>query len=212
MATAEFNPFSILYLSFRMAPFIVVSFFVLSALLNQDIRGIIYLGGLLITCFVVIMLGSFIPDPQSGVKSATDSTLVCNLLTLGENGRISKLPLSSAVFGFTTGYFAWPIIKQKSAIRNVPTLILFPLLCILDGVWNVTNGCVVKEAFVSVLGILIGAIGVSFSLGIAWAAVFYSKNHQSLLYMNGLSNQQTCAMAKNRKMICSISTKKPGAA
>jgi hypothetical protein len=194
-----------------MAPFIVVSFFVLSALLNQDIRGIIYLGGLLISCFVVVMLGSFIPSPASNVQISSDKTLVCNLLTLGENGRISKLPLSSAVFAFTTGYFSWPIIKQKSAIRNVPTLILFPLLCILDGIWNVSNGCVMPDnALVSVLGILMGSIGVSFALGIGWAAIFYSKNHQSLLYMNGLSSQQTCSMAKNRKMICSVSSKQAG--
>ena len=213
MAVAEFNPFSILYLSFRMAPFIVVSFFVLSALLNPDVRGIIYLGGLLICCTVIMGLGSFMPNPQpSNLKVDSDSTLVCNLLTLSENGRVSKLPLSSAVFGFTTGYFAWPIIKQKSAIRNVPTLILFPLLCILDGIWNVSNGCVVKDnAFLSVLGVLMGSIGVSFALGIGWAAMISKKKRYDLLYMNGISSQQTCTLARERKMICSITAKNGGA-
>ena len=36
------------YLAFRMAPFIIVSFFVLQSILNFEIKGIIYIYGLLI--------------------------------------------------------------------------------------------------------------------------------------------------------------------
>ena len=43
------------YLAFRMAPFIIVCYFILQSLLNWDLKGIIYLAGLLF-CSVAIVL------------------------------------------------------------------------------------------------------------------------------------------------------------
>lgn len=211
---AQPNLFSILYLSFRMAPFIIVSFFVLSAVLNQDIRGIIYLGGLLISCFIGVLIDRAVTSsapPSVSTNEEQGSPEICDVITAGEGGRLTKLPLSSVIFAFTTGYFAYPIIKQKSAILNVPTLIIFPLLCILDGIWNVAYGCVVPgNTLKSVLIVLIGAIGVGFSVGIGWSAVFYAKNNPGLLYTNGISTQDTCALSK-KKMVCKLTPKWPGA-
>lgn len=209
-----FDPYSVLYLSFRMAPFIIVSFFVLSALLNQDVRGIIYLGGLLISAFIAIMINAIVPSSSSpaNLSADNDKTLVCDILSIGSSGRISKnIPLSCVVFAYTMGYFAYPIIKHKSAAQNIPTLILFPLLCILDGVWNVSNGCVSpNNTFMAVMYILIGAIGVSFSIGILWSYVFFSKNQPGLLYMSGVSNKETCSLARNT-LRCKIRTSNAGA-
>jgi len=193
-----------------MAPFILVSFFVLSAVLNQDIRGIIYLGGLLISCFIgVIINRTFVEGSVSGIASNAqqDNNDICDVITAGEGGRISRLPLSSVIFAFTTGYFSYPIIKQKSAILNIPTLIIFPLLCILDGIWNVAYGCVIpNNTLKSVAIVLIGAIGVGFSVGIGWSAMLYSKNRPGLLYNNGISSKQTCELS-NKRMICSVKPK-----
>ena len=208
------NLFSILYLSFRMAPFILVSFFVLSAVLNQDIRGIIYLGGLLISCFIGVMIDrTFVSKDLGGTQSNAQQqdNDICDVITAGDGGRISRLPLSSVIFAFTTGYFSYPIMKQKSAILNIPTLIIFPLLCILDGFWNVMYGCVVPgNTFKSVLIVLVGAIGVGFSIGIGWSALLYSKNRPGLLYTNGISSKQTCELS-SRRMVCSVQPKNAGA-
>ena len=47
----ELNLGSIGYLTFRLAPFILVSFFVLSSMFRQDIKGLIYVVGLIIAGF-----------------------------------------------------------------------------------------------------------------------------------------------------------------
>jgi len=65
----EVNLLSISYLFFRLAPFIIVCFFTLNSLFNQDLRGIIYLCGLLILISTVIL------TPPLGV-------LVLNLIFL----------------------------------------------------------------------------------------------------------------------------------
>jgi hypothetical protein len=65
----EVNLLSISYLFFRLAPFIIVCFFTLNSIFNQDLRGIIYLCGLLILIATVIL------TPPLGV-------LVLNILFL----------------------------------------------------------------------------------------------------------------------------------
>ena len=51
----EVNLLSISYLFFRLAPFIIVCFFTMNSLFNQDLRGIVYLCGLLILISTVIL-------------------------------------------------------------------------------------------------------------------------------------------------------------
>ena len=53
-----FNISSLLYLSFRLAPFIIVSVFSLTSIIHQDFKGLIYLGGLLFTSVFAIMFGN----------------------------------------------------------------------------------------------------------------------------------------------------------
>jgi hypothetical protein len=51
----EVNLLSISYLFFRLAPFIIVCFFTMNSLFNQDLRGIVYLCGLLLLISTVIL-------------------------------------------------------------------------------------------------------------------------------------------------------------
>jgi hypothetical protein len=54
----ELNLTTIGYLFFRLAPFILVCFFSLASLFNQDFKGLVYLIGLIITCAVFILFGN----------------------------------------------------------------------------------------------------------------------------------------------------------
>ena len=42
----DFNIINILYMFFRLAPFIIVSYFTLQSIFNQDLKGVIYLIGI----------------------------------------------------------------------------------------------------------------------------------------------------------------------
>jgi hypothetical protein len=86
----ELNIITLLYLFFRLAPFIIVCYFSLSSILNQDVKGLIYLIGLLIACFTTYLVGSIIPvsftnivDPAGNVGQVNG---VCNLITIGKDG------------------------------------------------------------------------------------------------------------------------------
>jgi len=46
------NVISLSYLFSRLSPFIIVSYFVLQSLFNQNLKGIFYVAGVLLTCFI----------------------------------------------------------------------------------------------------------------------------------------------------------------
>jgi hypothetical protein len=184
----------ILYTAFRLAPFILVSFFSLSSLLNQDLKGIIYLAGLLIACFVAVLVSNQLPQHN------IDNKLVCNVLTLTENGRIStNVPLSMTVFCYTFFYLVYIIANYKLANQNVPTLIVFPLLIIGEYVWNLNYGCAGNTG-------LLAAFGIGSAIGVGWSAIIDSTKASELQYFNGISNNSICSSPSKQFFRCKKST------
>jgi hypothetical protein len=185
----------ILYTAFRLAPFILVSFFSLSSLLNQDLKGIIYLAGLLIACFIAVLVGNQLPVHTIDEKN----TLVCNVLTLTENGRISNVPLSMTVFCYTFFYLVYIIGKYKLANQNVPTIIVFSLLIIGEYVWNLNYGCSGNT------GLLV-AFGIGSVVGTIWSAIIDSTKMTELQYFNGISNAAVCSRPSKQIFKCKKTT------
>ena len=56
----DLNVINILYMFFRLAPFIIVSYFTLQSLFNQDIKGVIYIIGLLVTSIIIVICGNIL--------------------------------------------------------------------------------------------------------------------------------------------------------
>ena len=194
---ASLNINFILYTAFRLSPFILVSFFSLSSLLNQDVKGIIYLAGLLIACLFAIIVGNmdYFRKPLMGEQN----DLICNVLTLTDSGRLSNLPLSMVVFSYTFFYLVDIIAKYNLASQNIPTLIIFPLLIIGEFIWNRSYNCA------SLAG-LVAAFGVGSLMGYIWSAIIRSTGVVQLQYFNGISNAAVCSRPSTQKFKCTKST------
>ena len=78
----ELNIITIIYLFFRLAPFIIVCFFSLQSIFNQDLKGFIYLVGLLIACFVSTMIGSLPGFDGIWKQGKDEKNLMCNFIQL----------------------------------------------------------------------------------------------------------------------------------
>lgn len=206
------NLTKIFYTAYRLFPFILVSFFTLSSLLNQDIKGIIYLAGLLIACFVSTTVGSTFPktfEKISTVATATDPattpapddfTLICKSLTLGQDGAISKLPLSMTVYSFTFSYLVYIIIKYKLANQNIITILFFSSVILGDWYWHRLFNCNSHTSLVFAL--IIGAI-----IGLAWSAIIASTGKVELQYFNGISNKEVCKLRAKQRFKCTTTSK-----
>ncbi len=187
---------SLLYLSFRLAPFILVSYFTMSSLFNQDFKGLIYLSGLLLVSFFCILIGNSLSSLFGTISDVGDEN-VCNLMTISETGPLSKLPLSLVVFTYTLGYLLYPIVKFKQENQNIPTLVIFPVIILADAIWQLTNSCATS-------GAIITAIIIAGLLGVAWGAIIYSIGNSALYYLNPLSNKESCSVAAKQKFKCTV--------
>ena len=191
----DLNIISITYLFLRLAPFVLVCFFSLSSLLNQDFKGLIYLAGLIFACFNTLIFGNiltFIPK-----YSPEQRPEICNMISFNQHGEISKLPIGQTVFGFTFFYLLFPMIKNKYIKQNIPSLVFFPSLILFDIVWNIQNTCyTVWQLFASL--ILGGAFGT------LWAYLIGKTNNPSLQYLVGSTNNEVCNKPSKQTFKCNV--------
>jgi hypothetical protein len=188
--TFAFKP--LIYLGFRLAPFILVTYFVLSSLFSADISGIIFLGFLLINCIITISLGSLLGTPAEYSNNA-----LCHVMNLTTTGPISKvLPLNVNVFSFTFAYLLYIIIKYKLVSQHIATLIFFPILIVYQLWWSHVNGC--SHITYSALSGLIGAI-----LGVLFSATIDASGLTKMQNFNGLNNKDICTRPQKTYFKCS---------
>jgi len=190
----DLNIISITYLFLRLAPFVLVCFFSLSSLLNQDFKGLVYLAGLIVACFITILFGNILKLSNYLPEERPE---ICNLLTINQQGDFSKLPLSQTVFSFTLFYLLVPIKEQHLAKQNIPTLVFFPILILFDIAWNIQNTC---YKFQHLLASLILGGGI----GLGWGYLIY-KTNPSIQYLVGPKNNEVCSKPTKQYFKCKTS-------
>jgi len=198
----ELNLITLLYLFFRLAPFIIVSYFSLSSIFNQDLKGLIYLVGLLIASFVTIIVGNIIPMSFTyGVDDVTNDLRqvngVCNMITIGKDGSFSKIPLGISMLSYTLIYLVYIIAINHIELDNLPTLIILPLLILGDLIWNIANDC--YKPFGIIVSIACGSL-----MGWAWAAIVNSFNQPQLFFLNVGGNKTVCHRPTKQLFKCTF--------
>lgn len=189
----KINIFSIGYLFLRLAPFIIVSFFSLASFFNQDFKGVIYLVGLIVTCFITSLFGNILGYEGSQINENSK----CNTFELGDMGEFSKLPLGQTVYGFTYAYLMHIIVGNDYVMSNIPTIIFFPLISLFDMSWNISNTCYdAGQLMVSL------AIGVGF--GLLWSYIIDSSGVTKLQYFNGISGNDVCERPSKTTFRCKL--------
>jgi hypothetical protein len=172
------NLISILYLFFRLAPFIIVCSFLLQSILNSDVKGFVFLLGLI---FSIVLIG-IIPIPPTTNTANAD---ICQIMDLGFANTSSGIPISTIIYGFTMTFLSTIIIKYKLQSLNWPTFIFFPIMGISDAVWNKNNNCA---------GITQICLGLLFSviLGGIYAGLLIKYNLLDFQIWNGISSNEIC--------------------
>ena len=190
MNLSDINLFSIIYLAFRLGPFVMVSYFMIYSMFNRDFSSLIFLAGLLMACFIAILIGNSIP--MSFLQLKPDS--FCNVIRLGTGEPISKLPLSIVTFVYTFAYFSVPIYKNDTQSENIWFLVLFPVLILFDMIWLYIYGCAGLFTMVAA-----GAAGIAVAL--SWGEIVYSLDLQ-VPKSNQHENQSLVSSTDPSRYIC----------
>ena len=189
------NVKTIMYIGFRLAPFVLISFFALSAMFNSDIKGIIFLAMLLLNCFITISIGVALPEDKIATTTPNPN-MICNSFTLTRGEPLSKLPLNVNIITFTFAYLAYIIGVNNAVANNIPTIVILPMFILYQIYWSWINGC--NSIFYSFLSMIIGGIlGAGFSYTIDKTGIV------QLQYFNGITRQDVCVRATKAKYRCS---------
>ena len=174
------------------APLFLGTFLVLVSVFNQNIKGLIYLGGVLIASvinYVVSMTIGSEPIPGEGS--------ICNLVEFPLIPNRYNVPNYNSMFiAFTLMYLLLPMLTNSQV--NLWIIGTIVSIFAIDAYVKLQYSCTVPR------GITIGGI-VGAALGSLWYFLFKFTDMQSLLFFNDLtSNNVVCNRPKNQTFKCSV--------
>jgi hypothetical protein len=166
----DFKEFFILI--YRMMPFMIVAFLVISSLFSGEFSGFLLLVGIMVSSLITISVShmDFVKDTLKDDSGADNGKMAkmleCSLLTIN-NSVLSYLPLSTHTFAFIFGYFIYVIVTNNLVVKNALLIAMITLLVFIDMVYNF-NSC--AEEMV-VIPLIIGVFS-----GVLWAVIIGKKN------------------------------------
>jgi hypothetical protein len=168
-------------------PFLLVFLMVMISVINSNIKGLIYLIGIVLLFFITLMF-------QNLIQSKTHiSNNYCNVFSISQFNIPS---FNSALYLFTIIYVLLPMISMH--IINFPLIIIFMILYVSDVIIKINSSCTTP------LGIVMGSIlGIFF--GIAWYLIIKYAGQSGLLYYDDLvSNKIACSRPTKQKFKCNV--------
>ncbi len=189
------------------SPLMLGFFMVMISIFNQDLKGIVYLAGILITllinCFLLKTIGSNGKDKEGNRINGPDGKPLpfpseyCNLINLPFGlSQYNSPALNSVFIAFTIAYLFIPMIINKQ--MNYAIVFTMLSLFIIDGVTKVINHCTTWG------GVIIGLIS-GFLFGTIWYFIFHAAGYDSLVYFDEtVSNKVYCARPKKQTFKCAV--------
>ena len=181
----------ILFISY-ISPVLLGFFLVMTSVFNQDMKGIMYLAGVLMLC----MVGGGLLRTQMKIPAPLDKSPICDMIQVPFLSNYYQAPIfSTLVVAFTLAYLFWPMLNTGI---NVPVLISLIVLLLLDLLINTYHKCGgVANLFLSTFfGMLFGTI---------WYYVINASTDGNLTYFSDLpSNQVVCRKPKAETYKCKV--------
>lgn len=173
------------------SPTLLVFFLFMSSLFNQNLKGLVYLAGLLIASLLNIMFMNLI-----GSGRDENEAFSCSIFDIPHVSQYNSPYPSSLIIAFTVAYLVLPM-KYNNQMNYA---VLGFLLCLLgvDVLTKVQNKCTTYAG--SILGGLVG-----FLLGTIWYIFFHAAGFDSLLYFDELrSDNVICSRPSKQTFKCSV--------
>lgn len=170
---------------------IMVSFFLLSAsILNKDIKGLIYMAGVLFAFVLNVVFMNVIKVPH-----APDRSMACSLVDIPFANSYSVPSWNSVFMAFTFAYMCLPMFN--TGVMNYGVIVALLVLFGLDAVTKLTNKCT------GGLGVFAGAL-IGLILGGIWYSIIKMSGNPHLLYFEELSNGETCSRPSKQTFKCAV--------
>ena len=169
------------------SPFLLAFLMVMISIINSNIKGFVYL------CGLVILFGIVYLFQQTIRAQVAPSNKFCNLFNVTN---YSVPSFNSALYLYTISYILLPMIVIN--MINFPLIIVLFLLYIIDCVIKISFGCT------PAIGVLMGSF-LGLFYGITWYFIIKSSGNTNLLYYDDLiSNKIACSKPTKQKFKCQV--------
>lgn len=214
----DINISTFTYLFMRLCPFILVCFFTIGSIFNNDLKGIVYLMGLILAIGVIIIISSLIKQYFTNFFDISIEDPICKIVSFGSS-EFSQIPVGSSIIIFTFIYLLSNMIhvgidEGTNLVKyNWPTVVFFSLLIVADWYNNTNIGNIVNKFFnaeykdlpycynLKTTGIAYLAGGL---LGWAWLEIMYSTKTPELLYFGKYKNNEKCEKVSQTQYKCKV--------
>lgn len=182
-------PANLFQLVSMLAPILLPSFMVLLSIFDQNMRGLVYVSGVLIATGVTEFIRNAIQH-----ESSADASPLCSLS--GAPAPYNVPVSSSVVISFTLLYLLLPM--KAYGTMNYPLVVTVLALFAIDAYTKVALRCT------NWLGPTVGSV-VGGLLGTVWYALFRAAGYPSLLYFSDYSsNRVFCKKPAKQSFKCRV--------
>jgi hypothetical protein len=166
------------------SPYILIGFFVLNTIFNQNIKGIVYVIGIIVLYVISNMISFILP---------INNEEICNLI--GRPESIINPYFGTMVYGYTFSYLFVPMLY--TSLINYSVLLSLMLILVVDVVIKKNINCLKIPQFILFLS-------VSFGFGILYVFLIRSINSKLLYHEDYTSDKQVCSIPSEQKFKCNV--------
>ena len=178
------------FLSF-ISPTLLIFFLFLSSLFNQNLKGLVYIAGILITFIINVFFMNLV-----GSERDENEAYSCSLFDIPYITQFNSPYPSSLLISFTLAYLVLPMKYNNQ--MNYGVLAFLCILLAIDVITKVENKCTTYAG--SILGALVG-----FLFGAIWYVLFHATGYDGLLYFDELrSDNVVCSRPSKQTFKCSV--------
>jgi hypothetical protein len=182
-----------------LTPFMIIFFLLMSSVVNQDFKVVIYLVGTSIASLINIFFMYLIKKPRD-----LDASPFCNVFTFpftvdsNANAKYDTPSMTSMFISFTLAYIWLPMTFNPPNTVNLPLVLALLALLIIDIIAQSFQKCT------SVLGASLGSV-VGFVMGASWYALINASGFKSLLYYSDFTGNKTiCSRPQKQYFKCDV--------
>jgi hypothetical protein len=190
MAIALTLPNILQFFSF-IAPTLLIFFLFMTSLFNQNLKGLVYIAGVLISSIANIVLMNMI-----GSERSDDESFSCSMFDIPYVSRYNSPFPTTLIIAFTIAYLVLPMRYNNQ--MNYILLAFLLILLVIDILTKVQNKCTTYPG--ALLGGLVGGLS-----GLIWYGLFSVSGYKSLLFFDELqSNSVLCSKPTKQTFKCSV--------
>ena len=173
------------------SPTLLIFFLFMSSLFNQNLKGLVFIAGVLICSIINILFMNLIGSGRND-----DEAFSCSLFDIPHVTQYNSPYPSCLIIAFTVAYLVLPMKYNNQ--MNYAVLIFLLVLLGIDFLTKVQNKCT------SFAGAALGAL-VGFLFGAIWYILFHAMGFDSLLYFDELrSDNVICSRPSKQTFKCSV--------